>query len=500
MILLHRLSHLKYNNQLPKISKIKIITPSELFKGAIKELSQSLELSNIKQLKMTDYYITIIEQYRRSFLKGKGLNILDYKDDNSIESKVIDSYYSYEFVTMIKSRYEEEIDLYKKNISIGKIKKILDKFYQKESYYTKTSNNFYFEELKVIIKDTIARNNEIYKNLHRTLEKIANTIELKHLLSNNKLNYFNYNEINHIIEIMNKRIKSIKYEKSSNQRDKLKEKIISYQDELENKKDTMSFLLNKEEINILERSLEIIQRNENFILLFIDNIIENKRTEYQIISKHKTIGKHELFLTLLVYYLHYGKMKSLDEMIIVDEGQDYSSYEYLLLHKILGDNCIFNIYGDINQCISPNRGIIKWEKINFLDFNKYSLLENYRNTLQITEYTNNKLNFKHTAIGLSGEDVHEINYEKIEDDIKSVIKNNKNERIAIIINDNYLANQLRETIVGSVQFLGNVYEAKGMEFDVVYVFPFGMSENERYIAYTRALSILKIIIFNNKPI
>ena len=38
-----------------------------------------------------------------------------------------------------------------------------------------------------------------------------------------------------------------------------------------------------------------------------------------------------------------------------------------------------------------------------------------------------------------------------------------------------------------------VYESKGLEFTSVAVAPEGMSESERYIAYTRALKELAVI-------
>ena len=39
-----------------------------------------------------------------------------------------------------------------------------------------------------------------------------------------------------------------------------------------------------------------------------------------------------------------------------------------------------------------------------------------------------------------------------------------------------------------------VDEVKGIEFDKVYVIPNNMSRNEKYIAYTRALSELIVVI------
>ena len=39
-----------------------------------------------------------------------------------------------------------------------------------------------------------------------------------------------------------------------------------------------------------------------------------------------------------------------------------------------------------------------------------------------------------------------------------------------------------------------VDEVKGIEFDRVYVFPAQMGRNEKYIAYTRALSELIVVV------
>ena len=38
-----------------------------------------------------------------------------------------------------------------------------------------------------------------------------------------------------------------------------------------------------------------------------------------------------------------------------------------------------------------------------------------------------------------------------------------------------------------------VYESKGLEFGLVAVYDEGMTENERYIAYTRALKELAVV-------
>ena len=49
---------------------------------------------------------------------------------------------------------------------------------------------------------------------------------------------------------------------------------------------------------------------------------------------------------------------------------------------------------------------------------------------------------------------------------------------------------------GLISFM-YVDEVKGIEFDKVFVIPNKMSKNEKYIAYTRALSELVIVVDEN---
>ena len=40
-----------------------------------------------------------------------------------------------------------------------------------------------------------------------------------------------------------------------------------------------------------------------------------------------------------------------DTFLNIDEAQDISIAEYHLLRMVLGDKCVFNLYGDINQSV-----------------------------------------------------------------------------------------------------------------------------------------------------
>ena len=97
-------------------------------------------------------------------------------------------------------------------------------------------------------------------------------------------------------------------------------------------------------------------------------------------------------------------MKNTFPYVFIDEGQDLSLAEYLLIRSI-NRNAVFNIYGDMDQRIS-DYSIGSWEELNTVgNFAKYTINENYRNTMQITEFVNDELFMSMVGMGLEGVDV-----------------------------------------------------------------------------------------------
>jgi superfamily I DNA/RNA helicase len=120
----------------------------------------------------------------------------------------------------------------------------------------------------------------------------------------------------------------------------------------------------------------------------------------------------------------------------VDEGQDIAVCEYNVLNQVNGGRIIFNIYGDTNQLIKIGRGVPDWSQLlKIMTADVFVMNENYRNTLKITNYCNEKLNFNSNSIGLTGEDVRHIQQSE------AIFELNKHQnmilkkRIAIISNN-----------------------------------------------------------------
>ena len=154
------------------------------------------------------------------------------------------------------------------------------------------------------------------------------------------------------------------------------------------------------------------------------------------------------------------------------------------------------MFGDIAQNVTPWRGVKCWEE-TFPDFAVYSLNQNYRNTNQIVKYVAESLRLDMQSIGCDGPEVSRISQKGI----NAFFKDKKGLK-ALICSEKIKAEFLRKSyndiegkgkVSRSKINIMTVYESKGLEFTSVVAVNKGMSEAEKYIAYTRALNELAII-------
>ena len=137
-----------------------------------------------------------------------------------------------------------------------------------------------------------------------------------------------------------------------------------------------------------------------------------------------------------------------------------------------------------------------------MNLQQFSLRENYRNALEITQYANEKFGMDMLPIGIRGQIRTTANMP-----IVAVTPGSK-DRVAIIYKDtdtlrsegitlkNTQYHFLNETDIEIVTDQINVLPislAKGLEFERVYVITDGMDENEKYVAVTRALNELVLV-------
>ena len=272
--------------------------------------------------------------------------------------------------------------------------------------------------------------------------------------------------------------------------------------------------------NILSLNKDYISIYNNF---FYSKYSKIKANDNQI--KNKKIIKYE-DSTIFVY------MKSILEgldynvdikEVVIDEAQDYTKIQYMLLFKIF-KNANFTILGDINQTINP---YYKYESLNtikeLLPNSRYiKLLKTYRSSQEIIEYTNKVLGLEYvSAIRRSErrEVIKRNNISNLKETLINDINNlkSKYKSIAVITKTDketdYLydlikndinitkINQYSEEIVRDLVILPS-YISKGLEYDAVIVYTDidnYYTYNERYLFYvacTRAQH--QLIVYNQQ--
>ena len=186
-----------------------------------------------------------------------------------------------------------------------------------------------------------------------------------------------------------------------------------------------------------------------------------------------------------------------ERLLCIDEGQDIPERCYLVLKELSNNECVFNIYGDLSQRIDETINCSAWDTLsNALDAKEFVLEQNYRNSTQIVQFYKDKLGRPNEfGFGLDSRPVESISFNQLRFwmQLHLVLKN----RVAFITKrpkqfcEEYPDITVRGLERGKVNVL-SVKEAKGLEFDTVFVDDSGFGENDKYIAYTRALSNLFI--------
>lgn len=175
-----------------------------------------------------------------------------------------------------------------------------------------------------------------------------------------------------------------------------------------------------------------------------------------------------------------------DQILMIDEGQDYSEEEYKALLK-MNEGCIFNVFGDINQKIFP-RGLNEWDQLQTLfDAEYFTFNQDYRNSVQIVDYINHAFDKQIISVGFSTKDIEYINQEQLPVYLEYETQLLKHRSVIITEHPQLFSHLPVES--------KTVAMTKGIEYDTVFIAPDiqNLPENMQYVALTRALSDLYII-------
>lgn len=613
MVLLQRLSSLKYRNKNFDFGDAIILTPNDNFNMHIGGVASSLQIGYIERVSVEGYYLKTLLKYDDSFKPENKI-----VDEMNVNQDYVDYIYSDEFLEAFTEAYKKKIEnikaLYEKlaelsasfGRSVVEVKDGRDADLFTPLIYEIADIQNEIEAKNKTLNDAIKQLEDLNKRKVAFEEKVANSekslaqnvvdellrinTKIKDKISekkeeidkiNQEIEEFNedYAQIENGINPINRgrRLAGVKT-KISNREDKIKaikDDIV----DLENRMSTDTSGMSRDELKtfifslseVEETALDSYRLIERLEKSLADNQVEletlpteiekaqkiideeeDKSCSAEVLSNLKVLkekikptsakevydsvyrlaqknaftylynktgkdydensirGTHryDLYLQLQFALMYFKEVVNTNTFICIDEGQDLTVSEYQLIKAVNQVNPIFNIYGDTNQLLKYNRGISDWKKIeDEIRAAEYKeLKENYRNTNQITQFCIDNFQLDIRMVGVDGKNVREIDRQSLESKIQELKLGE--DRIAVIVprevrkKDYFEADLLPPKYRDAVDYEGYgngkisvqyVDEIKGVEFDKVFVIPNGMTKQEKYIAYTRALSELTIV-------
>lgn len=530
MILLHRLSYLMYNNDKLGPRDVLVLTPSDSFNVFIDDLSKVLELQKVYTTTLNNYYFRILkgegvdlaskifsaresEEYLR-FLYSESFPQLVFGEVEKIYGDMR-GFFTGEECRSVATELLEDVErrqtlyLKIKNSSLRIRKCVLGEMKERKEggfYFTKPFRALMsaFVGVEDFLKFVLGENERTcdyfirqFVEFYRCAREIAARAGQTFARAESDLEDF--------LLVLDKEISDLK-----RYRRKLgEEEVFTYAERIagrealkeETKKIAGTVAEMKEGVTLFEEFFETLRATPIcFEAGKCDSPLDIFRLLYRrTVKKYKQqFGLKGMFpsdgyalCTLLsaagrTLTPRYG-------LVFVDEGQDIAKSEYALLKKI-NPEASFNVFGDLKQNITPWRGIAEWDE----SFGaKYELSRNYRNTNEIVEFVSKLEGVEMTPVGMHGGKVTKISLKGVSAffrgaaGLKAVIA--REEDLPLFDKRGYVRLSKTGKLVSSKINVMTVFESKGLEFSAVAVFERGMTENERYIAYTRALHRLAVI-------
>lgn len=304
----------------------------------------------------------------------------------------------------------------------------------------------------------------------------------------------------------------------------------------ENPASSRSYLY-KNNIKILKRIISSLRK------------LRNKLKETTLLEFSKVLGldirKKLNYLETLIFLFIYSELIGIEKSMkyqycVVDEGQDFSVLEYLILSKIVL-NGRFCILGDLNQAYQ-NDSLASWDEIQQVitearQAQTFELNTNYRSTKPIIDLANKILEpftdkFLPKSINRKGVNPEIINTPSFDETLsilkkeleKDITETNKSigvicidenifEQVDSELNNMRIENSLyvkldskkRITYIPNGVYLTRFEDCKGLEFAKVYVLGLDLDKlnnfkdaKRAFVAVTRAMNEVVIFKYGQK--
>lgn len=536
MVMLHRLSYLMYNNEDIKSRDVLMITPGDSFNAFIDELTAVLELQRVKTTTIHNYFLQVLKNEKIDlaekidYAAKEPSEYLEYLysprfalDVQKKLDKVYDSLYGLftgeeckDFLSDISRALKKQFSAYEsvKNASLRIRRAVLGEIKEKKEgglYYTKpfrglmnalldvqdfldgtlksdrSKNQAYFYRQLLSFRKSAAYAAKYAEKI--VAEAVDSLAELKSSLEKEIVDLRRYRQKIGNAEIYTHQDRIRRREELVKEIDGVLGKVNSIG---ENNLPFTEFY----DYFRGEKNFSAIGGGQDFVdvvRFFYKETVKKKKLAFGM--QKGTLYPSDAYAIAYVCSALGMELTPKYSFVFVDEAQDVSSGEYELLKRI-NTNAAFDIFGDLEQNITPYRGVKSWAAV-FPDFELFELNQNYRNTNQIVDYVSKDLQVNMLSTGFDGPPVKEISPRGIaaffrdKKGLKAVICSEADkEKYA---RKSYWAAAEKGRLSKTKINLLTVYESKGLEFTSVAVAAENMSPAEKYIACTRALKELALI-------
>lgn len=466
-IALHRVAYLLYNFREQLGDKVLILGPNDIFIDYIGEVLPTLGESNVNQQTFAHFAMNEI----------------------GLDEKVTD--FTAYLEEVLKGN-EEIIKEIKYKAGEGFIEVLDEKCKELESeYFTFNSVKFFDEEVVSIEEIT-----ELFEKHYKYMPLFRRSSKVKRIL---------------ISKLKDKRDELVR-----NLNNEVKEKLASLtEDQLVIEQNNIEF---NRRIRIREIVRELMNQKKA-LETWIDN--ESIVDIYKRFTKTEDLSYLDLPAILyLMIKLDGKKAKQEVKHIVIDEAQDYSMLQFIVLKELTGCRS-YTIVGDANQRlikVEEEPAMLRLKSLFGGFVKNYALNKSYRSTYQIMEYASKLLDENAIVpfVRKGNHDVEEVKVNNQDDLIDTILEtleaydDENYDNIAIITKDKeelkrvapelkkftkLLAFDREDVIYRGGKVIVPSYYAKGLEFDGVIIVDFDDNTDDlvKYIMATRALHQLKII-------
>ena len=523
MIMFHGLRYLLYNNPDLDAKCAFLISPINLLLQVSDELSQTLQLSNANHFTTNQFYEYAIAAY----IKAQGLPARQAETVESnygLCSETVEDLYSHDSCKDFQNSITVLFDAAQQDVFDTFIAMEVASLHEKLVNFGCESGTSL--ETLLTKDDIFEKNLETYRNALVELSSYS-SVNARAMLANeqktrpNKNNYLAYLIANNMFHgataltepdkdkpkpksnfslLRNLRILfGDRQNKSKNLPLWVDNRLIEKYSQNGKYRDPLELFAEYEKLhNKVERLQRFAKsRDKCYLLDIIASRIASIKQKFAV--RTDVTYEWETFYTCLGLHAKCDGVDLEPRYIFLDEFQDLAPTELNCIRGMFPAS-VLNLFGDPHQCISP-KGIQNSVEIPFRT-QTYELRENYRNALEITEFVNQTFEMDMLPIGIHGSVCHASSVQVSESELES------GDRIAVIYKEkaalshygitensslfSFLDTQESELNPQKVNVLP-IFQAKGLEFEKVFVVCDGMNENERYVAMTRALNELVVL-------